>query len=502
MPIKSKCVTSKSKRGSLCEVNLPLWKLRDHAKADMKKYPNSNFHAEMYKRLRNDCLLQLRLRVRNNVASAIQNANKCASQATKYKCLKTLTNRDFSSCVKQLSSNGNILVDPFAIASELNEKFSTVSGHYNHLFNEVEPDYRIVSNFVSTKLADDFIFNLPEPTPAEIRKYLKLLKHNASTGLDDISATVIKASLEALVEPLHHIISLSIREGTFPEVYKAARITAIPKDKFFSNPVWENMRPVSVLNTLSKVIEMHANKHVVNFFEEHHLFNPLQSGSRKRHSCETALLHITDICYEAIDKKSNLGILFTDFSKAFDLIDHSILMKKLAAYRFSETSLAWFKSYLFNRSQIVRVGGVYSDRKIVNCGVPQGSILGPLLFLIFTNDLPLHITGGTVTACVDDATILCTNNNGHETETNLALCSDRIAEWCKPNHQVLNPTKMGIMSIIGPRSKATNFNVFIGNQQVEQVLSKKLLGVTLNPHLYYNDHHKHIKNGDVAFINP
>ena len=232
---------------------------------------------------------------------------------------------------------------------------------------------------------------------------------------------------------------------------------------------------------------MHVCKHVVLFFEKYELFSQYQSGSRKKHSCETALLHITDFLYSAISTKKDPGVLFTDFSKAFDLIDHSILLKKLKQYKFVSDSVEWFSSYLSNRSQVVRVGNCYSESQTTIAGIPQGSILGPILFLIYTIDLLLAITKGLLTACVDDATILCTRTT-ESTETNLQQCSTSISEWCKPNKQVLNASKMAVMSVVGPRSTPNAFNIAINGTNIDQVHKKKILGLTIDSRLTFYDH--------------
>ena len=370
------------------------------------RYPNDSHYSDLYRNLRNRCVALTRKGIRTKVTQTIYSGANSGSQSKKFKCLKSLTNSSSSSSLPFISADKTLIYDSKGIADSLNSSFTTIAQKYRRLFDNSSFNRGKISKFVNDRLPPHVGFSIPEPSRHEILCYLRDLKTNASTGLDDISATTIRTSMHALVEPLHHILCNSFKQSQFPDGWKHARVTPIPKDKFTTNPVWENLRPISVLKIMSKISEKHVSKHVTHFFESNNLFHHLQSGSRKRHSCETALLHLVDICYKNLSEKNKSSLIFTDFSKAFDLINHEILLEKLKLYRFDIKTINWFRSYLYNRKQTVKVNGVFSDLADVNTGVPQGSILGPLLFLVYTNCMPLSILRGITNSCVDDATIM------------------------------------------------------------------------------------------------
>jgi hypothetical protein len=487
MPIVTKCFSVKSNRGNICDVDVPLRKERDRMKRLVDKNPGNSHYMDLYRQLRNRCLCDTRLKIRQKVANQIEKASHIKNQSLKFQCIKSLTNSKINNSISKLSTGNTIIDGSEAIANALNDSFTTISDHYKHHFSDNSINETLITDFVDGKLTDQTSFSIPKPTRHEILFYLKDLKASVSTGLDDISANVVKNSMHALVEPLFYILSKSFDRAEFPDGWKVARVSAIPKDKFFSSPIWENLRPISVLNILSKIGEMHVSKHVVQYFESNHLFHDLQSGSRKFHSCETALLHLTDICYGSLTAKQKTGLVFTDFSKAFDLIDHKLLLQKLRLYRFDPQAIAWFASYLTDRKQVVKIKNKFSQLRGITTGVPQGSILGPLLFLIYTNDMPLAVDKGIVTCCVDDATVICIEPHNVALETTFTSACTDIAAWCQPNHQVLNPTKMAIMPLVGPRTNPPSFNVLLNGAAVSQVAVKKLLGVTIDQRLLFDD---------------
>ncbi len=183
----------------------------------------------------------------------------------------------------------------------------------------------------------------------------------------------------AIIASITKLCNLSLETGEFPDKWKEAKVT--PLFKGGDKEQCSNYRPISVLPILSKIIEKHVYIHLYEFLQRHELLVKSQFGFRKNHSCQTALIALTEKMYEAINERKYFGMVQLDLSKAFDLVNHSLLIQKLKLYRCDDSSIKWFNSYLSNRTQRVRIKQTLSEPKPITAGVPQGSILGPLFFL-------------------------------------------------------------------------------------------------------------------------
>ena len=288
-------------------------------------------------------------------------------------------------------------------------------------------------------------------TPNEIQNIVNSLKNSKGLGLDGFSTSIIKQIITTILSPLTTIFNKSLESGVFPEKLKLAKVTPIYKSD--DKKLLSNYRPISVLPIFSKILEKLMYVRLEKFIEKHNILCENQFGFREKHSTYMALLDICDQITRQLDSKAfSLGI-FIDLSKAFDTIDHNILIAKLENYGVRGIALNWYKSYLTNRKQCVEIYGNTSTLKSITCGVPQGSILGPLLFLIYINDI-VHVSPlMKFILFADDTNLLLHDKN----LPNLILKANteiqKISDWLKVNKLSLNIKKLTTYYFISDRKK-------------------------------------------------
>ena len=254
-----------------------------------------------------------------------------------------------------------------------------------------------------------------------------------------------------------------------------------------------NYRPISVLPGLSKVMERHMHNCLYTFLNEHNLVYSRQSGFRKQHSTETALIKIIDDLLFSLDNDKVSGMLLVDYRKAFDMVDHELLLKKLEAYGIVNQELRWCRSYLSSRKQAVYLGGAEPCECLVKHGVPQGSILGPLFFILFINDLPLHVSS-QIDLYADDTTITTSSDfrNISQLELSLNTSVSEIQLWANANKLPLNKEKTKVLMITGKRLAPKLHNLpnvtTDGVKTLKIVNSATLLGLEIDNMLSFNLH--------------
>ena len=355
---------------------------------------------------------------------------------------------------------------------------------------------KLLINFCKDKTQNS-TFKIPYLSISEVEKLIFNLKDSNALGPDNISVKILKLMAPCLIEYLTYIYNLCIDKNIFPGQLKDAKIIPIPKTKDASHP--QHLRPISLLPVLSKPLEKHIHKHMYDYLNALDLLHQYQSGFRPLHSCHTALVHLCDNWLTAINDNKLVGTVFLDFKKAFDLVNHKTLLLKLREY-FPKSQLnELMTSYLAERHQYVYLNGKTSEKRIIKSGVPQGSILGPLLFLIYINDLSLHLKihplhpneKTNIELFADDATIYTINKDIDILNKSLQSSLDLAVSWCNINSMVIHPEKTSSMIITTRQKNQLNkpkLTLYIGKKLIEQVQTQKTLGICIDSELNWKNH--------------
>ena len=291
------------------------------------------------------------------------------------------------------------------ITENMNDAFINIASQItsdSQRVADLDFDDVVLYEFVKSKSGNQS-FEIPPITEAQMLDLISKISSSKAIRCDGLSAKVLKLAASVLVHPLCRLMNLSISTGCFPSTWKTAQVT--PLFKSGSREDTSNYRPISVSPVLSKILERHVATSLCKHLHSYDLLCNLQSAFRPNHSTETALIKLTDELLFNMDNDMVTGLAFVDFRKAFDVINHELLLKKLSIYGANDLSLKWFGSYLTGRKQYVRINGCCSTSKQLLQGMPQGSILGPILFLLFVNDMPLSIRDSTLDVYADDTTL-------------------------------------------------------------------------------------------------
>ena len=284
-----------------------------------------------------------------------------------------------------------------------------------------------------------FTTQLDQVTQTEVFKLSEQLNVNKSSGISNINAQVIKDSLIALNEQFTNLVNTSLNTGKFPDDWKKAKIVPIPKGG--DSTEVGNHRSISLLPTPGKVLEKIVHKQIEDYAEERLLITDSQFGFRKNRSTMQAISQLLGHVNSSMNAGSSTVALFIDFKKAFDCLQYPVLMNKAKAHNFSEQVLDWLNSYLNSRSQTVMANGGSSTPMSIKQGVPQGSILGPLLYLIYANDIAGVITKSKFTLYADDTVIYSSSKNLDRAIKNVQHDLNELMDWCKMNGIFINPNK-------------------------------------------------------------
>ena len=404
-----------------------------------------------------------------------------------YSSIKIKSDKSGQGLPDTIFSNNKLYSDKKDIANVFNRHFSSFESEKD--LNDTECKKYIFNTF-NTKMKIDkpnktngeFMFSSIDKK--EVLDLINQLDNKTSAGISGIPVFILKKASDKIAEPLTNLFNLCLKDKRIPTEWKTAIVTPLHKNKGTTNDV-NNYRGISVLPPLSKVFEKILAIRIKKYFESCNLLFAGQHGFRAGHSCETALHELVSTCLNNLDKKKINLLLFIDFKKAFDMVDPKLLLYKLLNYGFSNDAIKLMENYFFDRQQFTKFDNSSSSTAKISLGVPQGSVLGPLLFIIFINDLPSDLVDIVSKLFADDTSLLFNGDDINEVISLYKSGLKQLNEWCKHNRLYINWSKTYIMFITNKRVKTPAFVEF-DSIKVEVVEKFRLLGVLIDNKLNFN----------------
>ena len=381
--------------------------------------------------------------------------------------------------------DGSTTKDPEKIVNTFNEYFVDIGPNLaSHIKSDVNP----ISYISADSKKSIFI---PYITEYEIATILSGI-NNSSSGWDNIPSLILKPFINDYIKPLTYVINKSFESGKFPNLLKIAKI--IPIFKSGDKSMVSNYRPISVLSVFAKVYEKIMANHLLEFLNSNNTLYKFQFGFRKHFSTSHAIISLVERINKVISSdKYMIGVLL-DFRKAYDTVNYSILLKQLYKYGVRGHLLDWFKNYLTDRQQFVSVNNNHSSKKCLSCGIPQGTVLSLLLFLIYINDLPNASEKLFSILFVDDTNVFMEHTNLDELSDLLNIELDKLSIWLASNKLTLNIDKSHFVIFHRARLKQNTVNISLCDISLNRVNFTKFLGVIIDDKLSFSRHISYIKN--------
>ena len=457
----------------------------------LRKYINENdpnikneLHSQ-YKTLRNHIILLIReskkKHFRNYFTENAQDIRKTWIGIKHIINIRTM-NKDQPSSILV---DQRIETNPTKIAEEFNTYFSTIA---SKLQPNVHPGAQDFHNYLYNPVEQNFIF---EPVdPEEMISIINSLENGKASGPNSIPSEIFKLIKANICHPLTELINMSFATGEYPDKLKVAKVVPVFKNKGDYLQV-SNYRPISLLSNINKVFEKLVYSRVYSFLDLHNVIYDLQFGFRAGHSTNHALISLTEKVREALDSSNFACGIFIDLQKAFDTVHHDILLSKLNHYGIRGIANNWFRSYLLNRQQFVSINGFDSSMKTMDYGVPQGSVLGPLLFLIYINDLNNAIKFCITHHFADDTSLLYSNRSLKRIQKYVNLDLKSLCKWLKANKISLNASKTEVIIFRDPHKKSDfELKIKVDGKKIFPSKFVKYLGIYIDCHLSWQEQEK------------
>ena len=366
----------------------------------------------------------------------------------------------------------------------------TFNSHFTSIGSNLQDEAPNISNvsytdFLPPRNSEFSFHDFQEVEETDILNYVSSLNQSKAT-FDEMPLNLIKIAVPYLVKPLTHIVNISLRTGSVPSLCKKARVT--PVHKFGDRDDPNNYRPISIIPFIGKLIEYFVCEQLTDYMEENRLFTRHQYGFRKNHSTTYLMFDLMDEIYQSKSKSYKPGIIFLDIKKAFDTVNHDILIQKLSYYGIGGTVLKWFKNFLVNRHQCTKINGKISSFLEILSGVPQGSILGPILFSIYINDIAYACNLSKPYLFADDGALFF-EQTCRSTFLNMKIELITLFKWLSVNKLSLNSDKTTFL-LFDSADLSNEIDVVCNSRSIniKECKENKYLGLILDNKLNFKSH--------------
>ena len=493
-PLYYACFPKKRKKVKITETKKPwikdeLLELRNEKEAAFRKnlLEPSPENEKEYKELRNKFTQRERTAQRKYNENRLNNAK---NSKEKWSILNGISRRKSKNKdeIRELEVENETITDPKEIASCFNNYFTNIGPN---LAQNIEATPISPNDYLKDRVENTFEFSHISEIATE-KLINSAFSKSKAPGLDEINGSILKENSDILSLPISFAINASLAHGIFPDKLKIASITPIFKN-VDSKTNHSNYRPISLLPAVSKLFEKTIVLQLTKFFNDNNVFSNSQYGFRNKHNTSHAITNLLEIISEAIENGEYTLAIFLDLQKAFDTVNHKILLDKLEFYGIRGVPLRLIQNYLSNRKQLVKIQNSFSDPLDVLCGIPQGSILGPLLFIIYINDL-CHVSESIrYILFADDSNIVKSDTDLERLAEDMSIEFSKISDWLIANKLSLHVMKTKfIVFCTSQRNSNPSVTVNFGDNDLSQVQSTKFLGVHVDQHLTWSNHLKHV----------
>ena len=371
--------------------------------------------------------------------------------------------------------DGRSITDGAEVVQSFNDFFSNIG-------EDLASTMPVSQNSFRSYLSGDYpsSFFIRSMLPSDVERIIRKSK-NTSGGFDEIPSRILKSVSSIISGPISILVNFCISKGYFPTNLKLAKV--LPIHKSGSRENMNNFRPISLLPSISKIFEFYLYEQLLSYFDRFNIITTEQCGFRKNTSTNVCIANFLKKVIECLDERGYCVGIFMDLRKAFDLVNHDILLNKMEHYGIRGNALSLFTSYLTGRTQYVEMKGFSSAKRSVSLGVPQGSVLGPLFFLLYINDIVNSTNLFSFNLFADDTTLFCENSN---LDNLFSVCNrelDKVNAWIIANKLSLNTDKTVFMLFSGKKRVGTIPNLFFSGRQISHVEETKFLGVIIDRNL-------------------